>query len=196
MLLDESRPDPSKYITTPNDGRIKKSFGDNYRVDASQGIGGQYPWDPGKFTGPDILNYVQSRKRTLNAHLGAVDPDAPLDYQLFVGLGRFVRHEDYDFQAGRPNLTHKPQDNPDFNPVWVQAYKISPTIPPDKRAKNRMPTASNPDPNGYIMQMAQGQAKNEVQGEPSVASLLSDKKLTEVSPPSGGEIPEEQPKTA
>ena len=194
MLLDESRPDPSKYIATPNDGRIKKTFGDNFRVDANQGLGGQYPWDPGRFNNADILNYVQSRKRTLNAQLGSVDPHAPLDHQLFVGLGKFTRHEDYDFQAGRPNTDNKPQNNPDFNPVWIQAYKISPTIPPDKRAKDRMPSASNPDPNGYIMQQAQDQAKSDVEGSPSVASLLNNEKLTEVSPPAGGEVAEEPPK--
>jgi len=193
MFLEEDRPDPSKYIGTSNDGRIKKTFGDNFRVDANKGLGGQYPWDPARFNSPDILNYAQSRKRTFNAHLGMVDPEAPLDHQLFIGLGRFTR-DDYDFQGGRPQTDHDPKKNPDFNPVWVQAYKISPTIPPGKRAKNRMPTAANPDPNGYIMQLAESQANNDVQGEPSVANLLSDNKLTEVSPPAGGEVPEETPK--
>jgi hypothetical protein len=108
--------------------------------------------------------------------LGTVDPDAPLDTQLFAGVGRFVRHTDYDFQKGTPITEHKPQSNPDFNPIWVEAYKISPTIPPGKRAKDPMPSAANPDPHGYIMQMAQSQAENTVDPKPSVANLLSKSK--------------------
>lgn len=185
MFLDDERPDPSRYIGTTNDGKIKKSFGDNYRVKADEGIGGQYPWDPGRKN--DFLNRIQARKSTLNPLLGSVDPEAPLEHQLFLGLGRFTRHEGYDFPNGRPLTKHKPQDNPDFNDIWMAAYKISPTIPPNKRAKNRMPSADNPDPNGYIKQLAEKQAVDDVEGGPSVATLLSDKKLTEVSPPAGTE---------
>jgi hypothetical protein len=187
MFLDDERPDPSRYIGTANDGKIKKSFGDNYRVKADEGIGGQYPWDPGRTNEKDILNRIQSQKITLNPRLGKVDPESPLNHQLFIGLGNFVRHENYDFQTGRPLTEHKPQDNPDFNDIWMAAYKISPTIPPNKRAKNRMPSADNPDPNGYIKQLAERQAVDDVEGGPSVATLLSDKKLTEVSPPAGTE---------
>jgi hypothetical protein len=39
-----------------------------------------------------------------------------------------------------------------------------------------MPSASNPDPHGYIMQMAQSQAENTVDPKPSVANLLSPSK--------------------
>jgi hypothetical protein len=166
MLFDDERPDPSKYIGIANDGKIKKSFADNFRVSANKGIGGQYPWDPGRSTEQDILNRVQSAKITLNPRLGRVDDQAPLNHQLFIGLGKFVRHENYDFQEGRPLTDHRPQNNKDFNSIWVQAYKISPTIPPDKRAKNRMPTAANPDPNGYIKQLAEKQAVNDVEGAP------------------------------
>jgi hypothetical protein len=174
----DDRLDLNKYIgaVKNTDNKTKTTFGDQFRVDAGSGLGGQYPWDPGRFNTADILNRVQARKRTLNAHLGSVDPDAPLEAQLFVGLGRFTRHTDYDFQKGQPNTEHKPQQNPDFNPVWLDAYKISPTIPPGKRAKDPMPKASNPDPHGYIMQMAQGQAENTVDPQPSVAGLLSKSK--------------------
>ena len=99
-----------------------------------------------------------------------------METQLFIGLGRFTRHTDYNFNKGNPITKHKPQDNPDFKPVWVDAYKISPTIPPNKRAKNPMPTAANPDPHGYIMQMAQQQADETVNPSMTVARLLSKSK--------------------
>ena len=150
-MIANERLDLNKYIGYAKpDAKIKTNFGDQYRTDATASIGGQYPWDPGRFNTTDILNRAQARKRSLNAHLGYVDPDEPLDTQLFIGLGRFVRHNDYDFNKGNPITDHKPQDNPDFNPVWVEAYKISPTIPPNKRAKSPMPTAANPDPHGIL----------------------------------------------
>ena len=152
----DDRLDLNKYIGySKPDAKIKTNFGEQYRVDPGTALGGQYPWDPGRFNTVDIINRAQARKRELNRQLGYVDPHEPLDTQLFIGLGRFIRHTDYDFQKGQPIVTHRPQDNPDFNPVWMEAYKISPTIPPDKRAKSPMPTAANPDPHGYIMQMSQ-----------------------------------------
>ena len=176
----DDRLDLNDYIGASKGDKFKTNFSDQFRVDADSGIGGQYPWDPGRFNTTDILNRVQSRKRTLNAHLGYVDPNEPLKAQLFVGLGRFVRHDHYNFKNGKPVTEHTPQENPDFNPVWMEAYKISPTIPPGKRAKNPMPTITNPDPHGYIMQMAQQQAENTVDPQPTVANLLSKSKEPEV----------------
>lgn len=177
----DDRLDLNKYIGYGKpDATIKTNFGDQYRTDASQAIGGQYPWDPGRFNIVDISNRAQSRKRELNKQLGYVDPHEPLSTQLFIGLGRFTRHIDYDFKNGRPIVNHRPQDNPDFNPVWMQAYKISPTIPPNKRANNPMPTEANPDPHGYIMQMSQQQAENDVNPQPTVANLLNKSKEPEL----------------
>jgi len=191
----DDRVDPSKYISfAPDNNKIKTTFGDQYRTDPKTALGGQYPWDPGRFNREDILNRVQARKRTLNPQLGVVDPAAPLENQLFIGLGRFTRHDNYDFKTGQPITENKPQNNPDYNPVWLEAYKISPTIPPGKRFKNPMPSASNPDPHGYIMQMGEDQAKNTVSPLPSVASLLStsktlDNSTSEKTPPSLTEAP-------
>jgi hypothetical protein len=178
MLDTNDRLDLNKYIGAAKDpnNKIKTKFGDQFRVNANEGVGGQYPWNPGRFDTSDILNYAQARKRSLNVQLGTVDPDAPLETRLFDSTERFVRNTDYDFAKGMPVTEHKPQNNPDFNHVWVEAYKISPTIPPGKRAKSPMPTASNPDPNGYIMQLAQSQADNAVDPKPSVANLLSKSK--------------------
>jgi len=203
-----ARLDPNKYIAyAPTNDKIKTTFADQYRVDAGNALGGQYPWDPGRFNTTDILNRVQSRKRELNKHLGYVDPHEPLNTQLFIGLGRFTRHTDYNFEKGEPITDHKPQNNPDFNPVWLDAYRISPTIPPGKRAQSPMPSASNPDPHGYIMQMSEQRAENDVNPQPTVANLLSKSKEVSAtmkpSPPEEENItsteqpkPTEQPKLA
>ena len=54
----------------------------------------------------------------------------------------------------------------------MEAYKISPTLNPGKTAKNPMPRVRNPDPNGYLMAMAEKRAENEVEDKPSIAQLL------------------------
>jgi len=66
----------------------------------------------------------------------------------------------------------RPQEQPDFNPSWVEAYKISPTLNPGKMAKNPMPRVKNPDPNGYLMAMAERRAEKELEDKPSIADLL------------------------
>jgi hypothetical protein len=71
----------------------------------------------------------------------------------------------------------RPQDQPDFNPTWVEAYRLSPTLNPEKRAKNPMPRMNNPDPNGFIMSLAEGRVENERENNVSVAELLKNKKL-------------------
>jgi hypothetical protein len=40
-----------------------------------------------------------------------------------------------------------------------------------------MPRTRNPDPNGFIMQLAESRAENEFKDNVSVAQLLADKKL-------------------
>jgi hypothetical protein len=59
--------------------------------------------------------------------------------------------------------------------VWVEAYRLSPTVRPDKAAKNPMPRMKNPDPNGYLMAVAENRAENEVEGKMSIAQLLDRK---------------------
>jgi hypothetical protein len=98
------------------------------------------------------------------------------DYQLFEGLGRFNRNEDYDFEEGRANTYQRPQDQPDFNPMWMEAYDISPTVDPGNRPKNPMPRLRNPDPNGYLMGQAESRVENEYADIKSVAQLLAEQK--------------------
>ena len=66
----------------------------------------------------------------------------------------------------------RPQDQPDYRGEWIEAYKLSPTMNPGKVAKNPMPRMKNPDPNGFLMKMAENRAENEVQDKPSIAQLL------------------------
>jgi hypothetical protein len=95
-----------------------------------------------------------------------------LSYELFEGLGRFDRPTSYDFNEGRAITEQRPQDQPDFNPTWVEAYRLSPTMRPDKVAKNPMPRMKNPDPNGYLMSAAEERVDNEIEGKVSIAQLL------------------------
>jgi hypothetical protein len=97
----------------------------------------------------------------------------PEEYEVFANIGRFTRKEGYNFEEGRPNTTLRPEEQPGFSPVWVEAYRISPTVKPDKRASNPMPRVANPDPKGYMMAAAEERALKEVESDKSVAQLLS-----------------------
>ena len=60
--------------------------------------------------------------------------------------------------------------------LWMSVYQLSPTIPGEKKAKNPMPRASNPDPKGLLMKAAENRVENEVKGNVSVSELLSKSK--------------------
>lgn len=186
--MKDARLELGRYISNPfdNKGRIpsqlnfRELFANKYDTEH-----GGSPWVPSRYTSDDLLKAVQNRKVINNPRLNYV-PNSPFwdaknelpesQYEMFQGLGRFNR-SDYDFEEGRALTKVRPQQQPDFNPNWIEAYKLSPTVNPGKRAKNPMPRASNPDPNGFIMSIAQKQAENEVENNVSVAQLLANKKL-------------------
>ena len=186
--MKDQRLELNRYISNPfdNKGRIASqlNFRELFRNKYDTETGGS-PWVPSRYTSEDLLKAVQNRKVTLNPRLNFV-PNSPFwdtenelppeDYEMFAGLGRFKR-SDYDFENGRALTKTRPQEQPDFKDEWVEAYKLSPTVNPGKRAKNPMPRMANPDPNGFIMSMAENRAENEVEGNVSVAQLLADKKL-------------------
>jgi hypothetical protein len=58
--------------------------------------------------------------------------------------------------------------------MWKEMYAYSPTVP--ERIKNTMPTKTNPDPQNRLMKEAQAKAENEVEGNKSIAQLLSNEK--------------------
>lgn len=197
--MKDQRLELNRYISNPfdNKGRIASqlNFRELFRNKYDTETGGS-PWVPSRYTSEDLLKAVQNRKVTLNPRLNFV-PNSPFwdtenqlppeDYEMFAGLGRFKR-SDYDFENGRALTKARPQDQPDFKDEWVEAYKLSPTVNPGKRAKNPMPRMANPDPNGFIMSMAENRAENEVEGNVSVAQLLADKKLNPTEEREGNQV--------
>ena len=180
-MAQDARLDLGRYVQNPFNrrGEISKrlDFDDLFRAKPASG---EYPWNPSRFNERDLLKRSMARKTTLNPDLNFVsntpffddNTEVTPEYELFEGLGRFDRPADYDFEEGRARTTQRPQEQPDFNPNWIESYKLSPTLRPDKTARNPMPRLRNPDPNGFLMTAAQKRAENEVEDKPSIAQLL------------------------
>lgn len=180
--MKDHRLDLGRYVRNPFNrrGDIAKRL-DFAELFQAKSDSGDYPWNPSRFTEQDLLKRSMTRKITLNPDLEYVGNTpffdeskglASSDYEVFDGIGRFNRREDYDFDNGRALTKQRPQQQPDYNPLWIDAYKISPTLKPGKQAKNPMPTMANPDPNGYLMRKAESRAGREEAGVMSVAQLL------------------------
>jgi len=180
-MAQDARLDLGRYIQNPfnRKGEISKrlDFDDLFRAKPASG---DYPWNPSRFNEKDLLKRSMARKINLNPDLNFVsntpffdgNTEVTPEYELFEGLGRFNRPEDYDFEEGRARTTQRPQEQPDFNADWIESYKLSPTLRPDKTARNPMPRLRNPDPNGFLMKAAEKRAENEVEDKPSIAQLL------------------------
>lgn len=185
-MAKDHRLDLGRYVTNPfnEQGRIRKNldFDDLFRAKPESG---QYPWNPSRFTERDLLNRIRTKQRKLNPNLNFVsnapffDENAEVtpEYELFEGLGRFNRPMDYDFNEGRALTRQRPEQQPDFNPVWVDAYKLSPTVKPGKAAKNPMPRMRNPDPNNYLLLAAEKRVENESENNMSVAQIIKNKNM-------------------
>lgn len=173
-MAKDYRLDLGRYVDYTKDVFAKKrklDFDDLFSAKASTGAA---PWMPSRFESTDLLRKVQTRKLQLNPSLNFVG-QTPEEYQVFAGIGRFVRKENYDFNNGRPLTRLRPEDQPGYSDIWMQAYNLSPTVKPDDRVTNPMPRMANPDPKGYIMASAEQKAKNELEGNKSVAQLISKK---------------------
>ena len=180
-MAQDARLDLGRYLTNPfnRQGQIprKLNFNDLFRAKPETGAA---PWNNSRFTETDLINRLMSRKETLNPTLNFVSNSPFFDdnekvtpsYEMFDGLGRFDRPS-YDFTEGRPLTKQRPQEQPDYDPKWIEAYNLSPTLRPEKAAKNPMPRLKNPDPNGILMKKAQGEVKSEVENTPSIAQLLA-----------------------
>ena len=186
-MAKDDRLELGRYLTNPfnEGGRVSRQLNFN-DLFASKPATGAPPWTPSRFKAEHLTNALQTRKATLNPRLRFVGNSpffddenqlAAKDYELFEGLGRFDRPVAYNFEEGRALTRNRPQNQPDFNPEWVDAYNVSPTVNPSKRAKNPMPRMRNPDPNGYLMAMAENRAENETEDKVSVAQLLQRKDL-------------------
>lgn len=182
-MAKDARLELGRYITNPfnEKGTITKKLDFNELFRAKPETG-EYPWNPSRFTDQDLLKRAMTKKLVQNPVLNFVS-NAPFfdknkevtpEYEVFEGIGRFNRPVDYDFDTGRPNTEQRPEDQPDFNPAWVDAYKISPTLVPSKAAKNPMPRLKNPDPNGFMMKAAEARVENEMENKQSVAQLLAE----------------------
>jgi hypothetical protein len=193
----DDRLELGRYLTNPfnEGGRVsrKLNFNDLF---ASKPSTGAPPWTPSRFKAEHLTNALQTKKATLNPRLRFVGNSPffddenqldPKDYELFEGLGRFDRPEAYDFNEGRALTRNRPQNQPDFNPEWIDAYNVSPTVNPGKRAKNPMPRMKNPDPNGYLMSVAENRVESEAEDKVSVAQLLQRKDLNVRSEENEGE---------
>ena len=181
--MKDSRLDLGRYITNPFNkrGGITKrlDFDDLFKSKAEYG---EYPFNPSRFQTRDLLKRAMTKKLTQNPGLNFT-PNTPFfddnkkvtpDYELFEGLGRFNRRENYSFKEGRPMTVQRPQEQPDFLPLWMDAYNISPTLDPSKAVTNPMPRIENPDPKGYLMAKAQKRVDREMEGKKSVAELLEE----------------------
>jgi hypothetical protein len=180
-MAKDARLDLGRYVQNPfnRQGQVTKQldFNELFRAKPSTGA---YPWNPSRFTEEDLLKRMMTRKQNLNPGLNFVSNSPFFDdsqevnqnYELFDGLGRFNRPEDYDFDEGRARTAQRPQDQPDYNPQWMEAYNLSPTLTPDKKAKNVMPRLRNPDPKGILMAAAEQRVEAETEDKVSVAQLL------------------------
>jgi hypothetical protein len=180
----DHRLDLGRYVSNPFDKRGKQlkklNFNDLF---SSKPEGGQYPWNPTRFTSEDLLRRMKTRKATLNPDLKNVG-NSPYfkdgsklaeGHELFEGIGRFNRQEQYDFTAGRPLTAQRPEDQPDFNPTWMKAFEISPTVNPDDKPKNPNPSYARPDPNGFIQMMAMSSVESNNSDDASISELLANK---------------------
>jgi len=170
-MAKDDRLDLGRYIDYSKDVFSKKrqlNFDDLFSAKADSGTA---PWTPNRFDNTDLLRRIQTRKLKFNPGLQFVGDDAQ-NLEVFAGIGRFNRREDYDFNSGRALTKQRPEEQPGFNPIWKDMYALSPTLEPGDRISNPMPRASNPDPKGYLMSVAERRAENEVEGNKSVAQLL------------------------
>lgn len=170
-MAKDHRLELGRYIDYTKDVFVKKrqlNFDDLFSAKADSGTA---PWTLNRFDSTDLLNRLQTRKLRFNPGIQFVGEDAQ-QLEIFAGIGRFNRKEDYDFNIGRAVTKQRPEEQPGFNEVWRDMYALSPTLKPDDRISNPMPRASNPDPKGYLMATAEQKAENEAEGNLSVAQLL------------------------
>lgn len=173
-----SKNEPQRYVDFTKDVFEKKknlNYADLFTVPADSF---EAPFTPGRFTETDIRKSIAARKLKLNPGLGFIEfkedeEGRVLPNEIFAGIGGpFRRDRDYDFKTGRPNTKQRPEEQPDYNPMWKEMYSLSPTV--KDPSENPMPSMYNPDPKGRIMAKAEAKAKNEVDDNKSIAQLLSE----------------------
>lgn len=170
MPRDKRLTDPSDYIDD-----VQKRFYRNKKVDYSESFkksSTQPPFTINRFDASDLRRKIQTKKPVLNPRLNFVN-DNPEEFKLFTGLPRFDnnRKDLYDFEQGRPNTLADFRQYPEYKPIWSELYMTSPTV--TEPSKNPMPRASNPDPQGIIQAKAEAEAEAAMEGNFTVAELMS-----------------------
>ena len=167
-------------LNTPEDSikKVESVFKKNSKInyaDSFKSKPSQPPFDINHFDAGDLRNKLLAKKQVQNPGLNFVSED-PKNFELFSGLGRFDtnRGDLYNFEQGGPNTLNRFTQSPEYNPMWGELYRVSPTIKPGDKVANPFPRIKNPDPKGYIMAAAERQAENEFEENYSVARLLRD----------------------
>ena len=152
MKLDRPKTTPEKYISFGGNKNKQLSFNDQYSVPANSQ---ESPWVTSRFGPQDLTKRVANRRLNFNDLNFLPEGEEVREYEMFPGRGRFSPSEEYDYEIGRPATTNYPEQQPDFDPIWNEAYLSSPVIPPVDKAKNPFPRRGNIDPNGYLQEMLQ-----------------------------------------
>lgn len=186
-MAKDSRLDLGRYIDYTKEPFVKKKQLNFDELFQSPAAAGQYPWNPSRFTQSDLLRKMMTRKLSLNPRLNFIGETAE-QYEVFAGMPNFDRTLDYDFKNGRPLTNQRPEMQPGFSELWPETYRLSPTLPAEKKTKNPMPRMSDPDPRGYLMAAATSQVDSEESGKTSVSQLLS-KDTGSLGAPPNSQIP-------
>lgn len=174
MPRDVRLSDPSQYISEV-DRKFHKKKKINYQ-EAFKSKPTEAPFTAGgRFETDDLRNKLQAKKLTQNPRLNFVGGD-PTEFQLFTGLPRFDtnREELYNFEIGKPNTIADFRTYPEYNPMWEEMYRVSPTVNPGETAKSTMPSINNPDPQNFIMKKMQLRAENEVENNKTIAQIINE----------------------
>lgn len=160
-----NRPNLNQYVNAfaAGEQRWKLSYQQKYGSKPPNA-----PFKPSRFDSADLANKIQSQKPVLNARLNLKGQD------LFAGIGEFNRST-YDFDTGVSDTVTSPVDDPKFDPEYAELYNFSPIIPPEKKINNPMPTASNPDPRGFLAAMGEGKLKSLLDRPPSTEEQAKNK---------------------
>ena len=182
MPFDSRLTKPEDYLKSASSQAGRKFFKDK-KVDYAEAFKSkpsEPPFTINRFDTSDLRRRLTSKKPVLNPRLNFVGGD-PEQFQLFTGLPRFdsAKGDLYDFNTGRPQTKALFTEYPEFKPLWVELYEVSPTL--EKRARNPMPRSGNPDPLGRIMERAELAAEREMERDYSVAQLLKGEGSKEVA---------------
>lgn len=181
MPKDSRLTDPSDYLRPSQKffQRKLRSNVDHASVFGVNADSGEPPFTLNRLGADQLTNSLVTQKLERNARLSFIgdSPDTnPEDFELFTGLGRFDR-DMYDFATGKPIIENRFTNDPIYQEQidkWTELYKFSPVV--EKKVKSKMPSEINPDPRDLMLTSITNLVENEVSGNVSIASLMSENK--------------------